>query len=592
MKNLNSLSIRDIVLHVIVSCYENIYNKTSVEIDINGLETHMSKELRTFFNWNSIVIAPNHEDTSNKIYKHDITKDNISSILKLRDVPEGFEFLSVRQMFNDFYILEEILKNYNIDVVTCVYNGTIPPDEDKVVIYHRKNPSDLTTYFSASLLAFYRMMTKYDYSLVCTDRMGINAFFIKNDVIKQRNLEFENVSNVNALYTPLKTMVFWDGVEYIGRVPDKKTRDFITSEEVMTKIYDTSYESNILSLKQIIIDGTFVLIDVFLSIKYNSLVFLFNNRKEILSKTNIDTNKVQIKINNVLTPLEGIKMRDIVQPEGSNYYRQRFPEEFCITIGYIPNITDPNINVQITLNNGVKDLIYYMQISDRITTFYDKKCLTTIHMNEYHLLPSWIDFHKKIGFEKFIIYDNNFNRYNVNHLLHKYKDCLYIIDANWPYWCFADYVGGNDSVGQIIQQNHCIWKYTPEFVGLTDLDEYINVKNDAVLFNKNFSVVNIPSYWFGCNFKEKYDKMNFIKKLTRRQYYNPCVQYRKNIAYSIETDLIYNHFPLSFHRDVHFASPFDCHLNHYLIMSNSHRVCNCKDFCQYNDNSINERFTE
>ena len=221
---------------ITIKLLELIYNndnndKFYVEFGVeNGFECN-TRVLREKFNWNGLQMDGSNENDSINLKKEYIFKENIVDLFIKYNVPKQINLLSVDIDSNDFYCLHEILKNYKCDIIICEYNSSHLPNEDKVIIYDKKNRWDFTNYFGASLLSLSKLCAKYNYTLVCCDNKGVNCFFIRNDIISDKKLNFINVGNVDKLYKYPKYSYGPNG----GHPQDLKLRKYITSEEAMDK---------------------------------------------------------------------------------------------------------------------------------------------------------------------------------------------------------------------------------------------------------------------------------------------------------------------------------------------------------------------
>jgi hypothetical protein len=300
--------------------------------------------------------------------------------------------------------------------------------------------------------------------------------------------------------------------------------------------------------------GDFVIVcDIFRSVKYNSLVIIFNNRKLIFNKTGLDV--LNTTVNN--QKLEFIN--------AENKFKEYFKDGFHIPLGIIKNFQGNELDIKIEKS------IFKITLSSEVFDFTKNKVMTTIQKNEYYLIPSWIKHYKQIGFEKFIIYDNGTL---IKEHYENLDDDIFIIHANWEYW--SDSYGMN-STGQVIQQNHCLWKYTPEYIGLFDLDEYLN--SNVMVFNKNYSVVSFPNKWFGCSNKTDFNYNNFTEKLIMCE--NPVNrnENRKCIILSKNVDLFCVHVAVKFGGEEITILINENYFRHFHCLSTKNRVCNCSEFC-------------
>ena len=141
--------------------------------------------------------------------------ENLPNTIK-REFKE-FDLLSIDIDFNDYFVWKAI-KDYNPRVVIIEYNSSIPPTESKVIKYEANRRWDHTNYFGASLLALTTLGKTKGYTLVACDNRGVNAFFIRDELILN---QFE-VKNVQDIYRAPKYGVKING-KYIGHPPSKES---------------------------------------------------------------------------------------------------------------------------------------------------------------------------------------------------------------------------------------------------------------------------------------------------------------------------------------------------------------------------------
>lgn len=332
-------------------------------------------------------------------------------------------------------------------------------------------------------------------------------------------------------------------------------------------------------LNSIIINNYYVVIDTFFSNKYNSFVVILNNRHNIKKYTNIDVSDIKYILNNEEITLTTPEIKDYIHLDtnNTNIKYTVFNKNFHIEILYKPNVNVSTKSNEIKIVIGNK--IYNFNLSPPCIDFIENKCITTIFKDEYHLIDRWIEYHKKIGFEKFILYDNCSNSNNIPNKYVSNTEEVIIIKATWKYWD-TDSFNNRSTIGQVIQQNHCLWKYCPKFLALTDLDEYINPHNNFNIFNDKVSVLSIPNYFFNAM-----DRNNF--KLEDSLYReNKCCDgkykeaQRKCIIYSQNVDLFCIHIPIQF-QSIYYASFDEVQLNHYINLSSKLR--NKNNYTQKDD---------
>jgi len=154
------------------------------------------------------------------IKKEFITAENINSLFRKYNVPKEFDLLSIDIDFNDYWVWKAIT-GYQPRVIVIEYNASIPPIESKVVRYEPNAVWDGTNYFGASLLALVKLGRTKAYTLVGCDSIGVNAFFVRNDLINDNFV----IKDIKELYKPPRYGKETNG-KYIGHPPSN--RYFIT----------------------------------------------------------------------------------------------------------------------------------------------------------------------------------------------------------------------------------------------------------------------------------------------------------------------------------------------------------------------------
>jgi hypothetical protein len=114
-----------------------------------------------------------------------ITRENVSSLFKELSVPIDFDLLSIDIDQNTYYAWEG-LKDYKPRVVVVEYNSALPPDIAWKVIYQPTRTCDGTQNYGASLKSFELLGNQFGYSLVGCDFTGLNAFFVRNDLVEDK----------------------------------------------------------------------------------------------------------------------------------------------------------------------------------------------------------------------------------------------------------------------------------------------------------------------------------------------------------------------------------------------------------------------
>lgn len=114
-----------------------------------------------------------------------VTRENVHALFDELGVPKEFDLLSIDIDQNTYHIWGA-LRAYRPRVVVVEYNASIPPGVEWKVEYVASRMWDGTTNFGASLKAFESLGNQLGYSLVGCDLAGVNAFFVRNDLVGNR----------------------------------------------------------------------------------------------------------------------------------------------------------------------------------------------------------------------------------------------------------------------------------------------------------------------------------------------------------------------------------------------------------------------
>lgn len=111
-----------------------------------------------------------------------VTAENIAAVFAECGVPNEPDLLSIDVDGNDYWIWKA-LANYQPRVVAIEYNAAYPPPRRWIMAYDSSHRWDGTTHFGASLSAFQALGSRLGYALLGTDSHGVNAFFLRRDLI-------------------------------------------------------------------------------------------------------------------------------------------------------------------------------------------------------------------------------------------------------------------------------------------------------------------------------------------------------------------------------------------------------------------------
>ncbi|CAN5658165.1 hypothetical protein BH09VER1_BH09VER1_00160 [soil metagenome] len=108
--------------------------------------------------------------------------DNIADLLKQLGVPVEIDLFSLDIDLNTYHIWAA-LKGFRPRVVVVEYNAGLGPENDWIHPYEPSKVWDYTQAFGASLEAYVRLGAQFGYSLVGCDITGLNAFFVRDDLL-------------------------------------------------------------------------------------------------------------------------------------------------------------------------------------------------------------------------------------------------------------------------------------------------------------------------------------------------------------------------------------------------------------------------
>lgn len=136
-------------------------------------------------------------------------------------------------------------------------------------------------------------------------------------------------------------------------------------------------------------------------------------------------------------------------------------------------------NIKLLINNKI---FIYVKVN-KYPEFKNEIIMSTIVLNEDNYIRQWIEFHLNIGISRFIIYDNSkrTEKSNLNQVLSDFieKEIVLLIKWTYPYR-----LKKSGFSGQTTQQNHSIYAFrNSKYIGLFDIDEYINMQNNTNINN-------------------------------------------------------------------------------------------------------------
>jgi hypothetical protein len=157
----------------------------------SGLECN-SAHLLLDYDWSGLLIEGNPEFAAaakrhysgRRVVVHNayVDVDNIAAIFRDHAVPRSLDLLSIDVDGNDYWMWKA-LGWYRPRVVVIEYNATFAPPQRWVMEYNAAHRWRGDTYFGASLSSLAALGMQLGYALLGTDLNGVNAFFIRRDLL-------------------------------------------------------------------------------------------------------------------------------------------------------------------------------------------------------------------------------------------------------------------------------------------------------------------------------------------------------------------------------------------------------------------------
>lgn len=173
-------------------CYVGIKNKFYVEFGVNDGTECNTRYLREDKGFTGVCWDSHYESEDKGVFKHTMTAENINETFKQYNIPDEFDVLSIDTDYNDLWLWKALSDSYKPSIVVIEYNCAFPPPISVTVPYDLNSRWDMSTNFmGASLSALNKVGAKKGYELVYCDNIGINAFFVRKDLLPKSYLAKE-----------------------------------------------------------------------------------------------------------------------------------------------------------------------------------------------------------------------------------------------------------------------------------------------------------------------------------------------------------------------------------------------------------------
>jgi len=146
-----------------------------------------------------------------------ITRKNINFIAREVDLPSDLDLLSIDVDGNDYWLFADF---YEVQprVVVIEYNAKWPPPMQHVMTYDATRTWNGSDGFGCSLQSLCDIASAKGYSLVGCDIIGMNAFFVRNDLCADH---FFTPATAATLYQPPRYELQRNGAFKVGHPPDR-----------------------------------------------------------------------------------------------------------------------------------------------------------------------------------------------------------------------------------------------------------------------------------------------------------------------------------------------------------------------------------
>ncbi len=126
--------------------------------------------------------------------------DNINKLIEGFSLPQEIDLLGIDIDGNDYHLFQAI-NSINPRVVVIEYNAKFAPPTEWIMEYNPKHNWDGTDYLGVSLKSLERLFDEKGYSLVGCNITGVNAFFVRNDLMGNH---FEGPFTAENHYEPAR----------------------------------------------------------------------------------------------------------------------------------------------------------------------------------------------------------------------------------------------------------------------------------------------------------------------------------------------------------------------------------------------------
>lgn len=231
-----------------------VKNNIFVEFGVQNYTESNTRFLLQNNNWSGLVIDGSQKNINyiknDHIYwRHNLKAEcafidceNINTIISNNGISGEIGLLSVDIDGNDYWVWEAI-DCINPCIVVCEYNSIFGPSAKVTVPYDKKfyrtSAHYSNLYYGASISALAYLAGKKGYSLVGSNRVGNNVFFVRNDLVGELATYKPNEAYVQAQFRESRdasgNLTFLDFDQRFGIIKELVVHDLSTGRNMKIK---------------------------------------------------------------------------------------------------------------------------------------------------------------------------------------------------------------------------------------------------------------------------------------------------------------------------------------------------------------------
>jgi len=147
-----------------------------------GLECN-TRLLREQGGWTGLLMDGGHRAPMLHLDQEYVTPENINYLFKKYQVPKEFDLLSIDLDFADYFVWKALDSAYRPRVVVLEVNSALPWYENRVVDPFDPFGWQRDDHYGCTLTAAALLAKSKGYTLIYQESRGVNAFFIRNDLL-------------------------------------------------------------------------------------------------------------------------------------------------------------------------------------------------------------------------------------------------------------------------------------------------------------------------------------------------------------------------------------------------------------------------